>query len=93
MNNSSKKKKNITDLVKMVVDDYKEQVKDMSDDELMEDRSEWMKKYGIPNSTYDHENSLASSIHTITIELEQVNRFGEIIYGDTDENRNRITEY
>ena len=93
MNNSSKKKKNITDLVKMVVDDYKEQVKDMSDDELMEDRSEWMKKYGIPHSEEGEENILYSDIHTITIELEQLSRFGEIQYGDPVQKRKeRITE-
>ena len=84
-----------TDLVKMVVDDWKFQVKEMEDEELMEDRSEWMKKYSIPHTNYTDDNSLDSDIHTITLELEQIRRFGEIIYGEDDElspRRTRITE-
>ena len=91
------KKNNVTlrfqDLIRMVVEDYKEQVKEMSDEELEEDRSEWMKKYGIPHHDYIDTNPLHEDIHTITIELEQVRRFGEILYSDGDKSINRtITE-
>ena len=83
----------IKELVRMIVDDWKWQVKEMTDEELKEDRSEWMKKYGIPHSEEGEENILYSDIHTITIELEQLSRFGEIQYGDPVQKRKeRITE-
>ena len=52
----------------------------------MEDRSYWMKNYGYEYG-FDHDNErdreediLDSDIHTLAIELEQLRRFGEIIY-------------
>jgi len=69
----------IKDLIKMVVEDWKLQVKDMSDEELNEDRSEWMKTIG--REKYDDEElERHSQIHTVSIELEQIRRFGGIVY-------------
>ena len=69
----------IKDLIKMVVEDWKLQVKDMSDEELNEDRSEWMKTIG--REKYDNEElEKHSQIHSVSIELEQIRRFGEIVY-------------
>ena len=80
-------------LIEMVVDDWKEQTQEMTDKYLLDDRSEWMKKYGIPHGEYIEENILWSDIHTIAIELEQLRRYGEIIYGDPKSRRKeRITE-
>ena len=82
------------ELLFMVVDDYKEQVKEMSDERLKEDRSHWMKNYGIPHNDYSEIDPLDEDIHTITIELEQLRRFGEIIYEDDKGNpiRKRLNE-
>jgi hypothetical protein len=83
----------IKELVKMIVDDWKWQVKEMTDEELKEDRSEWMKKYGIPHNDDGEDEILWSDIHTISIEIEQLRRFGEIQYGDPVQKRKkRITE-
>ena len=83
----------IKELVRMIVDDWKWQVKEMTDEELKEDRSEWMKKYGIPHNDDGEEDILWSDIHTISIEIEQLRRFGEIQYGDPVQKRKeRITE-
>jgi len=80
-------------LIEMVVDDWKEQTQEMTDKYLLDDRSEWMKKYGIPHGEYSEESILWSDIHTIAIELEQLRRYGEIIYGDPKSRRKeRITE-
>ncbi len=92
----------ITELVKEVVKDWKDEVKDYSDDKLMEDRSYWMKNYGYEYG-FDHDNErdreediLDSDIHTLAIELEQLNRFGQIIYrmpdGKLKYKKERITE-
>ena len=77
----------MSDLIKMVVEDYKFQVKDMSDDKLKHDRTHWMKNYGYPTFD-DGEDHLEIDIHSITIQLEQLRRFGKIWY--TDENEQPI---
>jgi len=93
----------ITELVKEVVKDWKDEVKDYSDEKLMEDRSYWMKNYGYEHSMDNDddrkENTLDSDIHTLAIELEQVRRYGEIIYRMKDgelkykkDKKERITE-
>jgi hypothetical protein len=69
------------DLIKKVFEDWKWQVKDMSDYELNEDRSEWMKNYGRKHKS-DLVDDFESDIHTISIELEQLRRNREIYYGD-----------
>ena len=95
----------ISELVKEVVKDWKEEVKFYSDEKLMEDRSYWMKNYGYEYG-FDHDNErdreediLDSDIHTLAIELEQLNRFGQIIYRMPDgklkykkDRKERITE-
>ena len=73
----------IENILKEVLDNWKLQVQKMTDEELMEDRSHWMKNFGIPNTDYIDESSFDEDIQTITIELEQLRRFGEIIYKDS----------
>ena len=66
----------ISELVKEIVKDWKEEVKFYSDEKLMEDRSYWMKNYGYVNGfghddiTDGEEDILDSDIHTLAIELE-----------------------
>jgi len=71
----------IKDLIKMVVEDWKEQVRDMSDEELNEDRSHWMKHYGRKHNN-DYVDEFEVDVHTISIELEQLRRNGIIYYGE-----------
>ena len=78
----------MSDLIKLVVEDYKFQVKDMSDDKLKYDRSQWMAKFGYPTYYGDGEDHLDMDVHSITIQLEQLRRFGKIWY--TDENEQPI---
>tara|TARA_Y100001935_G_C16889720_1_gene306536 strand:- start:214 stop:477 length:264 start_codon:yes stop_codon:yes gene_type:complete len=84
----------IENILKEVLDNWKLQVQKMTDEELMEDRSHWMKNFGIPNTDYRDESSFDEDIQTITIELEQLRRFGEIIYKDskTDKIRKRLSK-
>ena len=71
----------LKELIRMILEDWKDEVKDYSDEKLIDDRSYWMKNFGYPYSDdYDEENTLDGDIHTLTIELEQLRRFGEIIY-------------
>ena len=95
----------ISELVKEVVKDWKEEVKFYSDEKLMEDRSYWMKNYGYVHG-FDHdditdreEDILDSDIHTLAIELEQIRRYGQIIYQNSEgelkykkDKKERITE-
>tara|TARA_R110001592_G_scaffold332805_3_gene616391 strand:+ start:398 stop:631 length:234 start_codon:yes stop_codon:yes gene_type:complete len=67
-------------IIKKIIDDWKLQVKDMTDEELKEDRSEWMKTFGQEN---DSEVDIDSSIHTLSIEIEQLRRYQKIIYKDS----------
>ena len=80
-------KKTFEKLLKELLDNWKLQVQEMTDEELMEDRSHWMKNIGIPNNDYADESPFDEDIQTITIELEQLRRFGEIIYNDVDKNK------
>ena len=95
----------ISELVKEIVKDWKEEVKFYSDEKLMEDRSYWMKNYGYVYG-FDHdditdreEDILDSDIHTLAIELEQIRRYGQIIYRNSEgelkykkDKKERITE-
>ena len=76
-------KKTFEELLKELLDNWKLQVQEMTDEELLEDRSHWMKNFGIPNTDYSDESPFDEDIQTITIELEQLRRFGEIIYKDS----------
>jgi len=71
----------VEELIKLfgdVIEDYINQVVLMTDDELKEDRSEWIKRYG----DYDDrdEYKYETSIHTLAIEIEQTRRWNKIIY-------------
>ena len=71
--------KEIKELLDKVLEDYIIQVVVMSDEELVFDRSKWMKKIG--REIYDNEElERHSHIHTISIELEQIRRYGRIVY-------------
>ncbi len=71
--------KEIKELLDKVLEDYIIQVAVMSDEELVFDRSKWMKKIG--REIYDNEElERHSHIHTISIELEQIRRYGRIVY-------------
>ena len=86
-----------------VIDDYIEQVVFMKDEELLRDRSYWIKRYSLPHNPEDRKD-YDMHIHTLAIECEQLRRFKEIYYERiTDEPgqtytdlkagaRNRITE-
>ena len=80
-------KKTFEELLKELLENWKLQVQEMTDEELMEDRSHWMKNIGIPNNDYADESPFDEDIQTITIELEQLRRFGEIIYNEIDNNK------
>ena len=71
--------KDMQKLLDEVLEDYISQVATMSDDELNEDRSEWMRTIG--REKYDDEElERSSQIHTIAIELEQIRRWEHIVY-------------
>jgi nuclear transport factor 2 (NTF2) superfamily protein len=71
--------KEIKKLLDEVLEDYINQVAVMNDKELSYDRSEWMKTIG--REKYDDEElERHSQIHTVSIELEQIRRFGGIVY-------------
>ena len=71
--------KDMQKLLDEVLEDYISQVATMSDDELNEDRSEWMRTIG--REKYDDkELERSSQIHTIAIELEQIRRWEHIVY-------------
>jgi len=71
--------KEIKKLLDEVLEDYINQVAVMNDKELSYDRSEWMKTIG--REKYDDEElERHSQIHSVSIELEQIRRFGGIVY-------------
>ena len=71
--------KEIKKLLDEVLEDYINQVVVMNDKELSYDRSEWMKTIG--REKYDNEElERHSQIHSVSIELEQIRRFGGIVY-------------
>ena len=79
----------VEELIKLfgdVIEDYINQVVLMSDKELEEDRSEWIKTYGDDDDRDEYEYD--TSIHTLAIELEQLRRYKTIIYKP----EKRITE-
>ena len=52
------------DLIEKVIEDWKWQVRDMSDYDLNEDRSEWMKNYGRKHKS-DLVDEFENDIHAI----------------------------
>ena len=72
-------KRDPKELLDEVLEDYINQASLMNDKELSYDRSEWMKTIG--REKYDDEElEKHSQIHTVSIELEQIRRFGGIVY-------------
>ena len=75
-----------TDELKKIMEDittdFINQVVLMSDAELDEDRSEWIKMYGREDGDgAGHEHMIyETAIHTLAIEIEQLRRFKKIIY-------------
>jgi|TARA_B100001971_G_scaffold148844_1_gene137887 hypothetical protein len=83
----------IDDLLRLVREDWDEETYHYSDEELNEDRSEWIKTYGWYNEPIDEETNLITDIHTISIELEQLRRNGEIYYDlKNPSKKNMVTE-
>tara|TARA_R110000744_G_scaffold259098_1_gene374305 strand:+ start:614 stop:988 length:375 start_codon:yes stop_codon:yes gene_type:complete len=79
-----------------IIDNYIEQVVHMTDDELVIDRSNFIKNYSIAHNKED-KTDRDIHIQTLCIEIEQLRRFGYIYYEEprprTDEtDTNRITE-
>ena len=69
----------IKKLLDEVLEDYINQASLMNDKELIYDRSEYMKTTG--REKYDNEElEKHSQIHSVSIELEQIRRFGGIVY-------------
>ena len=76
------------DLIRTVVDSWKLDVKDMTDEYLNEDRSWWMKRFGRDDWELSDDEKIDmfdSDVHTIAIELEQIRRYGSIVYKDKTE--------
>ena len=71
--------KEIKKLLDEALEDYINQVVVMSDKELSYDRGDFMKTTG--REKYDDEElEKHAQIHTISMELEQIRRFGGIVY-------------
>ena len=79
-----KKNRTIKDIFKDTMKTWKDYVRELPDDELLQDRSDWMKRHG-----RDIENDIISQkdrflyhqeLYTIAIEIEQLNRWGLIYY-------------
>ena len=79
-----KTNRTIKDIFRDTMKTWKDYVRELPDDELLQDRSDWMKRYG-----RDIENDIISQkdrflyhqeLYTIAIEMEQLNRLGKIYY-------------
>ena len=81
-----KKNKTIKDIFRDMMKTWQDYVRELSDSELKEDRSEWMKLYGreipwgIENDTQKDRLLYHQELYTIAIEIEQLNRWGLIYY-------------
>ena len=85
MGEGTRKERTIETVLKDVANDWKWQVKDMDDEELKDDRSDWMKRYGREGWRSNEEYGLSdydSDIHTLSLEMEQLRRWGAIYYDD-----------
>jgi len=80
--------KELHSIVEDIIVDYINQTVLMSDEELKEDRSEWIKDYGRNDELDDADMKYHTSIHTLGIEVEQLRRYGEIYY----RSKRQITE-
>ena len=71
----------VDELIKIfgdIIEDYINQVVLMSDEEIEEDRGDWIKRYS--NYRVDDEYNYDVSIHTLAIEIEQIRRDCKIYY-------------
>ena len=71
----------VDELIKIfgdIIEDYINQVVLMSDEEIEDDRGDWIKRYS--NYRVDDEYNYDVSIHTLAIEIEQIRRDGKIYY-------------
>lgn len=68
----------LKEIMEDITTDFINQVVLMSDEELNEDRSEWIKMYGRGDEKDEYEYDTA--VHTLAIEIEQLRRFKKIIY-------------
>lgn len=71
----------VDELIKIfgdIIEDYINQVVLMSDEEIEEDRGDWIKRYS--NYRIEDKYNYDVSIHTIAIEIEQIRRDGKIYY-------------
>ena len=71
----------VDELIKIfgdIIEYYINQVVLMSDEEIEEDRGDWIKRYS--NYRVDDEYNYDVSIHTLAIEIEQIRRDGKIYY-------------
>lgn len=90
------KKDSRTKILKDVMMDIIHQVSWMEDEDIMEDRSEWMKTVGhteekdgliVKKKEISERLKYNSHIHTLALEIEQLYRFNKIIYDvDIEEN-------
>ena len=74
----------IKQIISDIKEDWKMQVRDLSDEDLNEDRSYWMKHYGrvYMDDEFKDDDEYDSDIHTLAIEIEQLRRNGKIYYDD-----------
>lgn len=76
------------DIIRTVVNSWELDVKEMTDEYLNEDRSWWMKRFGRDDWELSDDEKIDmfdSDVHTIAIELEQIRRYGSIVYKDKSE--------
>ena len=71
----------VDELIKIfgdIIEDYINQVVLMRDEEIEEDRGDWIKRYS--NYRVEDKYNYDVSIHTLAIEIEQIRRDGKIYY-------------
>ena len=71
----------VDELIKIfgdIIEDYINLVVLMSDEEIEEDRGDWIKRYS--NYRVEDKYNYDVSIHTLAIEIEQIRRDGKIYY-------------
>ena len=57
----------------------------MKDTDLLEDRNKWIKRY-IENGGRGQEDTYEADIQTLAIMIEQIKRYGEVVYDKDDKN-------
>ena len=75
----------ITKIMTEILTDYVEQVSSMEEKHIKYDRSKWMLDHGIEKE-YERYDGYEADLHTIAILIEQIRRYGKIIYDDKANN-------